>query len=138
MASDCFGTGVFERVEIIGARPRMQWTGPSRGSSASARFELFNAPAGGFASLWISRISDFMPNTIVDQSSTGFPIGLRAEPFSFIRRFPVVPIDAFGEVEFSYFQNVLVEGGFFGQWIVFDANMQPLTTSEAAVNLSPF
>ncbi|MEL6430921.1 MAG: hypothetical protein AAFU73_03320 [Planctomycetota bacterium] len=137
--SDCFGSGVFERVEVVGARPRINWTGPSLGNSDLATFELRGAPANGFASLWAARIALFTPNTVASTSLGGdYALALRGPDTSFIRRFAIQPIDANGEADLTYFQDVAAEGGFFAQWIVFDENMNPLTTTDAAINRSLF
>ena len=128
-----------KRVEVVGARPRINWTGPSLGNSDFATFELRGAPANGFASLWAARITLFTPNTVASTSLGGdYALALRGPDTSFIRRFAIQPIDANGEADFSYFQEAAAEGGFFGQWVVFDENRNPLTTTDAAINRSLF
>lgn len=136
--SDCFGTGAFERTDVIGARPRMAWNGPSLGNTGSASFTLNGAPANGYAALWAARSIHFQANVVTTDLGGEFPLVLRSDASNFVRRFPLQNVDASGFAEFDYWQESAIEGAFFGQWIVFDANMTPLTTTEAAVNASPF
>lgn len=137
-ASDCFGAGIIERVEVIGARPRGTWSGPSIGNSGNATFRVEGAIPGGFVSLWLARTIDFSPNTVAGDLGGPYPLALRAELGQFARRFLFQQPDPTGAAEFTYFQDPAIEGQFFGQWIVFDANTTPITTTPASTNISKF
>lgn len=136
--SDCFGSGIIERVEVVGARPSGTWSGPSAGNSGNATFRVEGAIQGGFVSLWLARTIDFSPNTIAGDLGGPYPLALRAEIGQFGRRFLFQQTDPTGAAEFTYFQDAAIEGQFFGQWIVFDGNTTPITTTPARVNLSKF
>lgn len=137
--SDCFAPSpVSERVEVRGARPTNSFFGPSIGGSGGASFTLRGAPEGGFASLWLARTSSFQVNDVVTSLGGFYPIALRAGPAAFARRFPLTSVPSGGEVEFSFMQDVIIEGAFLAQWVVFDANMTPITSSTYAVNRSQF
>lgn len=136
--SDCFGTGTFNRTEIRGLRPNMSFSGPFLGNSGSASFDLTGGPANGFAALWISRSGALVANDVIVDLGGTYPIALRATEVDFGRRFPMMPLDAMGAASFPYFQNVMIEGLLLGQWLIYDANGALLTTSDAAINRSPF
>lgn len=137
-ARDCFGAGIVERVEVVGARPRGTWSGPSIGNSGNATFRVEGAIPGGFVSLWLARTIDFSPNTVAGDLGGPYPLALRAEIGQFARRFLFQQPDPTGAAEFTYFQDAAIEGQFFGQWVVFDGNTTPITTTPARTNVSGF
>ena len=47
-------------------------------------------------------------------------------------------LDPTGATSFSFFQSAAIEGFAMGQWVVYDANMQPVTSSNFRLNRSPF
>lgn len=137
--SDCFGaTPTRVRTEVRGSRPANAFSGPSPGQSGSATFSLSGGVPGGFASLWLARSSSFSSADLITDMGGFFPIALRASEASYIRRFPLAQLDTSGAASFSYFQDAAIEGFAMGQWIIYDANLQPVTSSNFRLNRSPF
>ena len=136
--SDCFGSGSFVRSEIRGLRPDGSFNGPFIGGSGSASFDLTGGPANGFASLWLARSGALETSDVVVNFGGAHPIALRADLLDFGRRFPMVPLDSTGAVTMPFFQDVSFEGALLGQWLVFDATGTLVSTSDFAINRSPF
>ena len=137
--SDCFSaTPSRTRYEVRGSRPRNTFSGPSPGLGGTATFSLTGGVPDGFASLWLARSSNFSSVDLITDFGGFFPIALRASASSYIRRFPMTQLDPSGAASFSFFQNAAIEGFAMGQWIVYDANMQPVTSSNFRLNRSPF
>ena len=84
------------------------------------------------------RSADFSSVDLITDFGGFFPIALRASASSYIRRFPLTQLDPSGAASFNFFQNAAIEGFAIGQWIVYDANMQPVTSSNFRLNRSPF
>ena len=137
--SDCFGpTAISDRVDLAGARPSNRFSGPMIGMSGMADYTITGGPPNGFASLWLARSSAFLIADTVTPMGGAFPIALRANPSEYIRRFPMIQLDASGSATFSFFQDVSFEGAAIAQWIVFDPSMAPLTSTNVQVNRSSF
>lgn len=137
--ADCFGAiPVFERVDVSGARPSNRFSGPMIGMSGMADYTITNGPPNGFASLWVARSSSFLVTDTVTPMGGPFPIALRANPSDFLRRFPMIQLDASGGATFSFFQDVSFEGAAIAQWLVFDPSMTPLTSTNVQINRSSF
>lgn len=137
--SNCFSaTPSRIRYEVRGSRPLNTFSGPSPGQSGTATFSLAGGVPDGFASLWLARSSNFSSVDLITDLGGFFPIALRASASSYVRRFPMTQLDPSGAASFSFFQNAAIEGFAMGQWIVYDANMQPVTSSNFRLNRSPF
>ena len=126
------------RYEIRGRRPVNTFSGPAPGQSGTATFSLTGGIPDGFASLWLARSSSFSSVDLITNLGGFFPIALRASESSYIRRFPMTQLDPTGATSFSFFQSAAIEGFAMGQWVVYDANMQPVTSSNFRLNRSPF
>lgn len=137
--SDCFGlTPIADRVDVVGSRPSNSFSGPSIGMSGAADFSVTGGVPNGFASLWLARSTNFLVNDTIMNMGGFFPIALRANPNDYVRRFPMVQLDPNGDFTFPFFQDVAIEGAMIAQWIVFDAAMVPVTSSNVQVNRSQF
>lgn len=137
--SDCFGVQPLRfRAQLSGARPRIAFDGPPVGQSGMASFELTGAVPGGFASLWLARSTSLGGVDLVTDLGGFFPIALRAPAGDFIRRFPLIQVDPNGAASFPYFQDAAIEGGAIAQWIVLDASMTPVTSTDVRLNRSTF
>lgn len=137
--SDCFSaTPTRVRTEVRGRRPANTFSGPSPGQSGPATFSLTGGVPDGFASLWLARSSSFSSADLITDLGSFFPIALRASEASYIRRFPITQLDPSGATSFDYFQDASIEGFAMGQWVIYDANLQPVTSSNFRLNRSPF
>ncbi|MEC7232707.1 MAG: hypothetical protein VXZ39_05750 [Planctomycetota bacterium] len=137
--SDCFSAVPYRvRAEIRGLRPTNTFSGPSPGQSGTATFSLTGGVPNGFASLWLGRSSSFSSVDLITDLGGFFPIALRASAANYVRRFPITPLDPNGTTSFSYFQDVSIEGFAMGQWIVYDSNLEPVTSSNFRLNRTQF
>lgn len=134
--NNCFGTpAISERITVRGARPGNSWSGPPVGVSDMATFTLTGGIVDGFAALWAARSNTFSTVDVVTDIGGFYPIALSANNSSdFIRRFAPVQIDFLGEAEFTYFHTPVLDAAFIGQWVMFDENMNPITTTRAVLN----
>jgi hypothetical protein len=136
--ADCFGTGTWHRWNTTGARPTAVFDGPGLGQSGSATIAVTGGIPNGFVSLWAARTQAFQSLPIVEHLGGQHPIALQARASDFLRRSPLIALDAQGDASVGFGQDVSLEGALLMQWLVFDGTGALVTSSGFAVNRDLF
>ncbi|MEM9379527.1 MAG: hypothetical protein AAGB93_06200 [Planctomycetota bacterium] len=132
--SECFGNGDFGIYNVVPKRPTAVFLGPGSGVSGTASVELVDAIPNGFAALWVARSGAYEILPVLEDIGGLYPVLLRADATDFGRRFAPLPLTASGSAGFVFNQPAAIEGRVMFQWVVFDSNMDIVTTSTAVIN----
>ena len=133
--SDCFSGVPFARiVNVVPNRPQAVFTGPGAGTTGAATVGVQGIP-NGFASLWFARSFNYTPFGTIEDLGGLHPIALSAgSSADFVRRSAPVPLNGVGVFNLTYTQDAALEGAILFQWLVYDANLDLVTSSNGVIN----
>lgn len=131
---ECSTTTDWRIWNVAPARPVAFFSGPMTGVTGPASIEIGGGVPNGFASLWLCRSGQQLPNEIFVQIGATYPVALSATLGSFSRRLPPMALNANGYGRVDFTQTPALAGAILFQWVAFDASMTPVGTSTYAVN----
>lgn len=133
--SDCFGAVPAASIQnVLPSRPIATFTGPGAGMTGQATIGVQGIP-NGFASLWFARSFNYVPFATIEDLGGLHPIALNAgSSADFVRRSALQPLNGVGVFNLTYNQDAALEGAILFQWLVYDANMNLVTSSNGVIN----